>query len=108
MVDIPQIVLDAIKDSDMLEEKLSDILTQGEHDIQTNIREGPHTGLTSYKEGTLFGSVNGDVVSNDGLNAVLRFYTDTPYDSFQNEGTRYITGRHFMEYGVEDLVNKYG
>ena len=107
MVDIPQIVLDAIKDSDMLEKKLNEITLQGEADIRNNIREGPHTGLTSYDEGTLWGSVNSEIVSNDGLNAALRFYTNTPYDSFQNEGTRYIKARHFMEYGIEDLVAMY-
>ncbi len=108
MVDIPQIVLDAIKDSDMLVEKLNDITLEGEAYIRTNIREGPHTGLTSYDEGILYGSVDSEIVSNDGLNAILRFYTDTSYDSYQNEGTRFIEGRHFMEYGVEDLVNSYG
>lgn len=107
MVDVPTIVLNYIKDSEMLDEKLNELTLQGESDIRTNIRYGPHTGLTSYKEGTLYGSVGSDVVSSDGLNAVVRFYTNTSYDVYQNEGTRYIAARHFLEYGVEDLVNRY-
>ena len=107
MPDVPTIVLNYVQDSKMLDEKLNEITLQGEADIRKNIRDGPHTGLTSYDEGTLWGSVDSDIVSTDGLNAVLRFYTDTSYDIFQNEGTRYIKARHFMEYGVEDLVSRY-
>ena len=104
--DIQTLVLNYIQE-EVFEEELGKILLQGVHHIRTNIREGPHTGLTSYEHGTLFRSVNGDIESNTGLNALLRFYANADYASYQDEGTKYIAPREFMKYGIEDLVEMY-
>jgi len=113
--DIPTLVLNYIRDENLLEDELGKIILQGKHEIQMNIRTGPHTGLTSYEHGDLFGSVGGDIESNTGLNAVLRFYASQGYASYQDEGTydkstsgKGIAPREFMKYGIEDLVNNYG
>lgn len=114
MSDLPAIVLNYIRDENVLEDKLKDILTDGENHIQKNIHDGPHTGLTSYKHGGLFGSVHGDIVSNDGLNALLNFRAESGYASYQDEGTydkstsgKGIAPREFMKWGIEDLVAMY-
>jgi len=105
--DIQTIVLNYVKD-EVFEDELGKIITNGVNAIQKNIRYGPHTGLTSYRHGDLFGSVDGDVESNSGLNAILRFTASVDYASYQDEGTsRGIAPREFMKYGIEDLVAMY-
>ena len=105
--DIQTLVLNYIKD-EVFEDELNKILLEGVSDIQLNIHEGPHTGLTSYEHGDLFGSVQGNIESTSQLSAVLRFYATADYASYQDEGTIYITPREFMKYGIEDLISNYG
>lgn len=105
--DIQTIVLNYIAE-EVLEEEIGKIITNGVNAIQKNIRYGPHTGLTSYKHGDLFGSVDGDIDSVSGLTAILRFTASADYASYQDEGTsRGIAPREFMKYGIEDLVAMY-
>ena len=113
--DIPALVINHIRNSVLLMDELGKIIDYGKKDIRENIRHGPHTGLTSFEEGVLFGSVDGNIVSNDGLNAVIEFYANAGYASFQDEGTydksesgKGIAPREFMKYGIEDLIAHYG
>ena len=104
--DIQTLVLNYIQE-EVFEDELAKIIDKGKYLIRDNIRYGPHTGLTSYKDGVLFRSVDGDIDSVSGLNAVLRFYASAGYASYQDEGTKYIAPREFMKYGIEDLVEMY-
>lgn len=112
--DIQTLVLNYIEE-EVFEDELGKIITNGEHAIQMNIHDGPHTGLTSYDRGVLFGSVNGDIASVSGLSAILLFRAEAEYASYQDEGTydkskngKGITPREFMKWGIEDLVEMYG
>lgn len=112
--DIQTLVLNYIRE-EVFEDELGKIIQQGVHDIQHNIRYGPHTGLTSYERGDLYGSADGYIQSVSDLTAVLVFYTDTSYDVFQDQGTydkseegKGIAPREFMKYGIEDLIKNYG
>lgn len=111
--EIRTLVLNYIRE-DLFEDELAKIKTNGEHEIQQNIRYGPHTGLKSYEYGGLFGSVKGNIDSVNGLTAVLSFYANAEYASYQDEGTydkstsgKGIAPREFMKWGIEDLVAMY-
>lgn len=128
MVDIPAIVLEAIKDSDALEEKLNDISI----DLVANIQDQLVPGH-GYITGDLHDSIQSDV-AQDGMNGVVRAYTKIEYAEYVNEGTRPHTivskkgpghylntpfgmfrivehpgtkGLHFMEKGLEETVAMY-
>ena len=111
--EVKTLVLNYIQE-EVFEDELAKIRLNGINQIQRNIRYGPHTRLTSYEHGTLFGSVNGDIESVNGLNAILSFRAEAGYASYQDEGTydksssgKGITPREFMKYGIEDLVAMY-
>lgn len=132
MVDIPTIVLDAIKDSDMLTEKLEDIST----DLQANIQDQLEVGHGRI-HGHLHDSIQSDYVQ-DGLNGLVRAYSKIEYAGWVNEGhsqepgrfipgewignrfeynpnaktgmvlkESYVEGLHFMEQGLEETVAMY-
>ena len=110
---IKTLVLDYIRE-DILEDELGKIVDDGESKIRHNIHSGPHTGLTSYRHGKLFGSVHGHIASISGLNAVLSFEANAGYASYQDEGTydkssggKGIAPREFMKWGIEDLLEMY-
>ena len=111
--EIQTIVLNYIRE-DIFEDELGKIITNGENTIQKNIRYGPHTGLTSYRYGDLFGSVHGNIDSISELTASLSFRAEIGYASYQDEGTydksttgKGIAPREFMKWGIEDLVEMY-
>ena len=111
--EVKTLVLNYIRE-EVFEEELAKIKQQGINKIQRNIRYGPHTGLTSYEHGFLHDSVDGDIKSVSGINAVLEFVASEEYASYQDEGTydksssgKGITPREFMKYGIEDLVAMY-
>lgn len=111
--DIQELVLKYAQEG--FEDELGHIITNGVNKIQMNIRNGPHTGLTSYEHGVLFGSVDGDIDSVSELSAILTFTASAEYASYQDEGTydksktgKGIAPREFMKWGIEDLVEMYG
>jgi hypothetical protein len=105
--DIQELVLNYVQE-EVFEDELGKLVTNGVNSIQKNIRYGPHTGLTSYRHGDLFGSVDGDIDSVSQLSAILRFTASAEYASYQDEGTsRGIAPREFMKWGIEDLVEMY-
>ena len=119
MVDIPQIVLEAIKDSDALAEKISEI----EIDLKANIQDELVPGH-GYITGDLLGSIETDV-AQDGMNAVIRAYSEIEYAKWVNDGSPAVEGKlmkmpwgyrmsrkafdgyHFMEAGLEKTAEMY-
>ena len=132
MVDIPAIVLEAIKDSDALEEKLNDISI----DLVANIQDELVSGH-GYIRGDLQDSINSDV-AQEGLNGIVRAYSQLEYAKWVNEGhsqepgrfipgewngnkfdykpgaktgmvlkASFVEGLHFMEAGLEKTVAMY-
>ena len=101
MVDIPQIVLDAIKDSDILEEKLSDISL----DLQANIQDQLYPGH-GFITGDLHDSIQSDF-TQDGLNGVVRAYSQIEYAYYVDQGHHSWTGYDFMKTGLQETVAMY-
>lgn len=101
MVDIPTIILEEIKDSDMLEEKLEDISL----DLVANIQEQLYPGH-GYITGNLHDSIQSDYVS-DGINGVVRAYSQIEYAPYVDKGHHSWEGYHFMETGLEETVAMY-
>lgn len=106
MVDIPTIVLDAIKDSDMLEEQLDDISLNLVANIQGQLTPGH-----GYITGDLHDSIQSDY-TQDGLNGLVRAYSQIEYAPYVDIGHtlrngEWWSGYHFMEQGLEETVAMY-
>ena len=102
MIDIPTIILEDIKDSDMLEDKLSEMALV----LVTNIQEQLYPGH-GYITGNLYGSIQSDYVS-DGINGVVRAYPQgIEYAQWVDQGHHSWGGYHFMEQGLEETVAMY-
>ena len=101
MVDIPTIVLDAIKDSDMLEEQLDDISLNLVANIQGQLTPGH-----GYITGDLHGSIQSDY-TQDGLNGLVRAYSQIEYAPYVDQGHHSWTGYDFMKTGLQETVAMY-
>lgn len=119
MVDIPTIVLDAIKDSDMLEEQLDDISSNLVANIQGQLYPGH-----GYITGDLHDSIKSDYTQT-GLNGLVRAYSQIEYAKWVDKGSPAVEGKlmkmpwgyrmsrkefggyNFMETGLEETVAMY-
>ena len=106
MEDIPTIVLNYILDSDILDDKASEIATS----LQFNIKEELVVGH-GRKSGDLRRSIQSNYTV-DGLNALVTAESNTFYDEWVNEGHtlrngKWWEGYHFMEGGLEKTVAMY-
>ena len=107
MVDVPTIVLNYVRDSDMLEDKLSDIATSLQFNIKSQLTPGH-----GRDSGDLLRSIQSHYEMSDGLNGVVTAESHTFYDEWVNAGHtlrngEWWEGYHFMEAGLEATVAMY-
>lgn len=107
MPDVPTIVLNYVRDSDMLEDKLSDIAMSLQFNIKSQLTVGH-----GRDSGDLLRSIQSNYEMSDGLNGVVTAESNTFYDEWVNEGHtlrngEWWEGYHFMEAGLEATVAMY-
>lgn len=118
-----------IEDSDLIDDKLSEITLNLTMNIQDELYPG-HGWIT----GNLHDSIQSNISSKSGLNATIKAYTKVEYAGYVNDGTRPhpivskkgvgsrlntlygvfrmvqhpgTKGLHFMEKGLEKTVAMY-
>ena len=112
-----------IEDSDLIDDKLSEITLNLTMNIQDELYPG-HGWIT----GNLHDSIQSNISSKSGLNAIIKAYTMIEYAAAVNDGSRAIDssegklmkmpwgyrrsrkafkGYHFMEKGLEKTVAMY-
>lgn len=91
-----------ITDSDLIDEALNDITLNLTKNIQDQLYPG-HGWIT----GNLHDSIQSNIISKSGLNAIIEAYTMIEYATYVNDGHHSFEGYKFMEKGLEATVAMY-
>ena len=107
MGEISEFIKVYVEDSDVLEEKLNEILVNFTANIQDQLEPGH-----GYKRGDLHDSIQSDIESVSNGIGVIRAYSKLYYTPFVDEGHtlrngEWWEGYHFMEKGLDETVAMY-